>query len=192
MFMYPILVPCCMALICVYMVGSIKCGSRSTAFNPLYVLLYTILMSSDLSTKKKWLRLRIFPPILILLFLHTLITLYFYLYVVICYLDLCCRSTKRGPYPVKQGLCPFLTWFMNYYGHLQKWNMHPASQSHHELSLPLFTHSIPYIEFGYPKRCLTVLLCVNFPPLCHLQIPACSSTHVSLFFLKFPLAIMPF
>ena len=65
MLMSPVLNPLCIALICVDMVCIVKSGAHSTMFNLLDVPLWSILMPSDLSTKKNWARMKTSSPLLI-------------------------------------------------------------------------------------------------------------------------------
>ena len=142
-------------------------------------------MLSDFSTEKKWVRLRTYSPLLIWFFFRNFSTFSFSLYLVICPLALCCVITNQGSSPVKQGCCPSLTGFLNSSGHLQKWYMYPAFQTHYELSSPLFTRSFRAIKLGSHNNFLAVLLYDALNNVRHLQIPAHISTYAYLLLFTF-------
>ena len=171
MSIYPMLVPSCIALICVDMIGSVKFGYHNTSFNPLDVQLYTILMSSSFSANKRCVRLKTSSPLLIQLFICTFKNFSFLAYPIFISLYLCCACIKLVPSSVNRSCCPFLTGFPNYYGRIQKWILDTASQPHNDLLSHLCAHSLPVIMLGSPTRFLAAFLYATLPLVRHLQIP---------------------
>ena len=153
-----ILLLCCVDLIFVYMVSIVQCRVHSTLFKPHDVPLYTILMQYYFSTEKNRVSMSTSSSLLIEILIHTSSTFPFFISEIICSLDFFCDLMKIVPSPVNQGCCPSLTGSLYSSGHLKKWHLDPASQSHHEMSAPLCTYTLLLVKSVLTNKSLELLL----------------------------------